>query len=109
MSIIEIARKVRRTAWYDGCRAYGLCFLLSKELMYHLRLEAYPCRLIQGAFLPTIIKDHPEYAGYHCWVELYDLIVDITASQFTEIEQDILIGTYENYPQYIVPKRFYED
>ena len=39
--------------------------------------------------------------SYHCWVELNGkVIVDFTVDQFSGKYPDVLIGTYDRYPEY---------
>ncbi len=97
--IIEIAYKTRRLKFWDSARADGHCHTLSKILTASYRDNGYPARFIQGAFYPEILG----YEGdgyYHCWVDLYGFIIDVTGNQFDDIEEDVLIAPYEMYPQY---------
>jgi len=64
----------------DGPQAFkwredlaGACGDASLALAFLLQKEGFPAEFVQGR--------HKQCGG-HCWVELYDHIIDITATQF---------------------------
>lgn len=85
----------------EGCCSFG-SYLLSKVLQKN-GFEAY---FVEGEY-----DDE-----YHCWVELNDVIIDITATQFgdfpqvyvTDSDDKYYINTYGNNAIRTVKKQWYQ-
>ena len=65
--------EIQRFGGYDdGRRMWGYCAIASYRLAQRLQALGYPAKFVKG-----------KYDCYnHCWVELEDKILDITATQF---------------------------
>jgi hypothetical protein len=94
-TILEIAKKVRiaseifalssesKSLDFHGREDLGcMCATASFALYTELKKNGYDCVFVSGRF-----KDWCD----HCWVEIDGMIVDITATQFSGIEDDVLV------------------
>ncbi len=71
------------------------CAIASYALMTALKKQGIKCRLISGFFDETgEYEEYEEKSINHCWVEVNNKILDITASQFPE---------HRNYSIVILP------
>lgn len=117
--IYEIAKKVREQIQLEigNKDLKGFCKYCSNKIRLLLRLKGYRTKLIKGRFMvesPDLVSIDPIYWGSedtyyppHYWVEIDNLIIDVTADQFNvelDVENhmdEIVIGTYEELPRYM--------
>ena len=123
MNIDHVAKIVRAhmVRCYDDKCLRERCLPASRQLKKELILNGYDATVTQGAFTvdnpdPVAVgkmdtkgltEEDVEDAKYHpshYWVEVGNLIIDITASQFnSELDEpvkDIQIGTYDQLERY---------
>lgn len=90
--LIAICKRVREEFFFPGARADGFCHTVSTQLVLELRKEGYNARRIMGEYMGE------DYSS-HTWVELGDLLIDCTISQFEYYYlYDIAIGPYSEFP-----------
>jgi hypothetical protein len=119
--IRQVAEALREE-WFsdeDSDGPTGMCLTASEELATRLRRIGYPARVVMG----RLEIDFPNWEHYtewdpadfnseeemneamhtplHYWVEIGDLIIDITADQFNdELDSDVLepvmVGSYND-------------
>src|SRR5687768_9377003 len=97
-AIRNAAEETRR--FYEqvhGLRSSGCCDVYAERLLDCFDEHGIKGgKLIEGAFRCPDAKTR-----FHCWVEIGETIVDVTADQFAEFLPRIVIGTYADYPQYV--------
>lgn len=123
-SLTQIATQFRKQMikCYDDECLRSLCLPVSRKLKEYLISKGYDAIVVQGVF--TVDNPDPEatqewdindfesqeemedatYHPLHYWVEIRDLIIDITADQFNdELDEPvppINIGTYQELERY---------
>lgn len=77
-------------------RAIGQCDLYATEVTLALVLAGIQATTVVGHFYDDLNKK----CAIHFWTECNKWIVDITVDQFGQYLPGVLVGRYEDYPQY---------
>jgi hypothetical protein len=102
-TVREVAKLVRDFIIKEYGDSGGMCIDATRYLTKLLALRKVEFKAYEGR---VYFEDNAEMAsGYHVWLEVDGIIVDVTADQFNTayVEKPfpaILIGSHEEYPQF---------
>ena len=110
--VIEIAKRVRekceKFAMSEDAREYDfykcedlacMCAVASHHLWRTLQKAGYDCNFIEGEW---------DYDVCHCWVEIDDHILDVTATQFYNITEKVYLTKIGDTEYYVKGNKYDE-
>ena len=111
-SVRNTAKKVRAFIIHKYGDTDGFCLTASRYIKKLLEFKGINSTMIEGDVKLNVEPGCLFSTGFHFWLEVEGIIVDVTADQFNDEKNhflDIIIATYTEKPEYLKKEAFEGD